>query len=147
MMPLLVLAFPVINDKDFDWIQSYRKINDELYYDLIAPHFTIVFSTSALDAKNFIEEVEVLSRGTKPIEFEIIKAMVNKDAFTDYCHEFLVPEKGYSEIIQLHDKLYGKNLQPSLRKDIEYIPHITIGNSKSYSKCTQAVDKLNSQQI
>ena len=146
-MSLLVVAFPIISAKDFAWIQSYRKVNDVLYYDVIAPHFTLVFPVFNKAAGEFIQEIEKQSTQIPAIEFEIDTAMLNKDAFKDSYHEFLVPGKGYNEIIALHDKLYSGSLITELRTDIEYIPHIGIGNSTEMNKCRQAVADLNSKQI
>jgi 2'-5' RNA ligase len=145
-MSLLVVAFTKIGDDDFNWIQEYRRKNDELYFSVIDPHFTLIFPVDA-PLQQFVEEIESCAADLHQIEFEITKAVVNNDAFTEYCYEFLVPGKGYPQIVDLHDKLYEKNLQGYWRKDIEYIPHITIGNSKSYSKCLQAVNQLNSKQF
>ena len=143
-MALLVLAFPVIDPKDFEWIQSWRKKNDEPFYKIVAPHFTIVFAVDDKTEEEFIEEIEARAGGFSKIEFEIKKAILHKDEFKEYYHEFLIPGKGYEEIVALHDRLYAGNLLPHLRRDIEYIPHIGIGNSKDKLKCEQAVDDLNS---
>ncbi len=42
-MAFLVLAYPKIEQSDFDLIQDYRKENDGLFYSVVKPHFTIVF--------------------------------------------------------------------------------------------------------
>src|ERR1044071_10094684 len=104
-MSLLVLAFPVLDPKDFDWIQSLRKKNDKLS-EIIAPHFTIVFAVDDITEDEFIKEIEARSKNIPKIEFEIKKAIVHKDEFRDFHHEFLIPEKGYDEIVTLHDRLY-----------------------------------------
>jgi len=146
-MSLLVLAFPVIDAKDIEWIQSWRKKNDKLFYEIVEPHFTIVFAVDDKTEEGFIKEIEEQSKGIRKIEFEIKKAIVHKDEFKEYYHEFLVPEKGYGEIVALHDKLYAGNLVPHLRRDIEYIPHIGIGNSKDKMKCEWDVDDINAQRL
>ena len=42
-MAYLVLAYPELTSESFDRIQSYRKDNDELFFNVVNPHFTIVF--------------------------------------------------------------------------------------------------------
>ena len=143
-MSFLVLASPVIESKDLDWIQSYRRKNDELFYKIVDPHFTIVFAVDDKTEEDFIKEIETQSKDIRQIEFEIKKAIVHKDEFSEYYHEFLIPEKGRDEIEVLHDKLYSGNLFPHWRKDIDYIPHIGIGNSKDKLKCERIVEDLNS---
>jgi hypothetical protein len=146
-MSLLVLAFPSLDATDFNWIQQHRKTNDELYFEIVGPHFTLVFPIPGSIEEEFINEIEIQSQGVEKIEFEINSAIVSKDAFQEYYHEFLVPGKGYSKLIDLHDKLYAGSLLPHLRTDIDYIPHISIGNSKNPTKCKQAIDKLNAQSL
>ena len=145
-MALLVLAFPVLDPKDLESIQSWREKNDELF-DIVEPHFTIVFAVDDEPEEEFIKEIELQTKGVGKIEFEIKRAIVHKDEFRDVYHVFLVPGKGYAEMIELHDKLYSGRLLPHWRRAIEYIPHITIGNSKDRSKCKQAVDELNSKEL
>ena len=146
-MSLLVLAYPVLAAKDFNWIQSHRKEHDELYGDTVEPHFTLVFPVSDKIQEVFTYEVELQSQGCSAISFEINKAMAVKDVLSEYWHEFLVPDKGNDEIIRLHDKLYSGALQSNLRHDIEYLPHISIGNSKDWSKCVGSVMELKKQTL
>jgi len=40
---------------------------------------------------------------------------------------FLLLQKGNSEMIKLHNELYTGILEPFLRKDIEFIPHLAVG--------------------
>lgn len=97
--------------------------------------------------EQFINEVETRAAGFKKIRFEIKTAMVNKDAFRELYHEFLVPGKGYAAIVQLHDEIYSKALHSELRPDIDFIPHIGIVNSGNLQRCTLAVDALNSRHL
>ena len=128
-MSLLAISYPELEESDFNWIQLYRKENDDLYYKVVDPHFTLIFPTTNIDEDQFIEEIKNKSKNVHQIEFEIRCATINKDAFSDYYYEFLVPDKGYSDIVKLHDKLYSGILSKCLRLDIDFIPHIGIGDS------------------
>jgi 2'-5' RNA ligase len=141
-MALLVLAFPRINEKDFSWIQAYRKKNDKLFYDIVNPHFTIVFPVSNISETVFVEEIHERAKEQTIIDFEITNIILNKDAFNEYYHEFLIPGKGNPEIIKLHDILYSKKLISQLRFDIPFIPHIGIGNSKDIAISKKRIDNL-----
>jgi 2'-5' RNA ligase len=141
-MSLLLLAFPIFNANDYDWIQSYRKENDELYFNVVKPHFTIVFPVEDKSQKEFVEEVESQINHLKKIPFELTTAEAHKDLLSDYYYEFLLPKKGYREIVAMHDQLYTNSFRAH-RKDIPYIPHITIGNSREKTKCENAVIELN----
>ena len=79
-MSLLVLAFPVLDPKDFDWIQSLRKKNDKLS-EIIAPHFTIVFAVDDITEDEFIKEIEARSKNIPKIEFEIKQNNTKRNSF------------------------------------------------------------------
>lgn len=144
IMPKVVVAYPKLDHQDFDWIQSIRKDQDILYYDVVKPHFTIVFPvfTEISDA-DFIKHIEDKAAGFKPFGFTLSKAVLNKDAFNEYWHTFLVPDKGNEEIINLHDKMYEGSFRPELRLDVPFISHIGIANDTDKTKMEKLVDKLN----
>jgi hypothetical protein len=144
---MVVLAYPKFSETDYEWIQNYRKVNDILYYDIVDPHFTFVFPTYNLPKDNFIEEISSKCKNEKQIPFIIRSAVINKDSFIDTYHELLVPDKGHSSIIKLHDKLYSGKLFTELRLEIDFIPHIGIGNSKDPIICKNKVDKINKLNI
>lgn len=142
-MAYLVVSYPTVTKQDFAWIQKYRKRNDSRYFSLVNPHFTFVFAVHDLEERTFVDEVEKLVKGEKKVEFEIKVATINQDDSKQYYHEFLVPDKGYSDITKLHDKLYSGAFAPYLRFDIDFIPHIGIGNSENPLTSKQRVDQLN----
>lgn len=143
-MLYLVLAYPKISDKDFDFIQSYRKEHDPKYYSVVQPHFTIVFPTGDVTQEEFITEVEGKARDLGKIVFSIRCATINFDYSGEYYHEFLVPDEGNSKIVKLHDRLYSGKFYKNIRFDIDFIPHIGIGNSEDVQVCKKNIDLLNS---
>ena len=142
-MAFLALAYPLISETDFNWLQAYRMENDELFYGKVAPHFTIVFPVSNMTQKQFVNEIEKQLDGISKINFEINSAITHKDNFSDYYFQFLIPAKGYEEIVRFHDKLYSDNLLLNWKRDVEYIPHITIGDSTDENKCSSETGRLN----
>jgi hypothetical protein len=146
-MSLLVLSYPEISDVDFNWIQNYRKEHDPLFYHVVSPHFTIVFPTFNISEEDFITEIEYQSKNLKSIQFEIKCVVINKDSFLDVYHGLLVPDKGFSDIVKLHDKLYSGKLFPNLRLDVDFIPHIGISNSQDPIECKKRVDELNKSEL
>jgi len=142
-MGFLALAYPSISEADFNWLQAYRAENDELFYGKLAPHFTIVFPLTNMTQEQFITEIAKQLSGVKKIDFELNAASTHKDEFSEYYFQFLIPGKGYDDIVKFHDKLYSGNLLLNWRRDIEYIPHITIGNSRDETKCRSETDRLN----
>lgn len=146
-MSYLLLAYPKLSEESFKFIQDYRKINDFKYFNVVKPHFTIVFSTSNFSEDNFIEEVVKQAHGFKKFDFKIKCATINQDDTRTFYHEFLVPDQGYSNVVKLHDKLYSGKFFDNLRFDIDYIPHIGIGNSEDVFVCKKNVDGLNSKNL
>ena len=142
-MAYLVIAYPKISQKDYYWVQKYRKENDPLYYKVVEPHFTLVFPTFDLTEEVFVEGVTKLSARFKKFPFVVRIAVVNKDSFNDYYHEFLVPDEGFSNFVKMKDKLYSGTLSKFLRLDIDFIPHIGIGNSINSQICKSRVDIIN----
>ena len=105
-------------------------MNDELYYSVAEPHVSFVFPVFDVEKDQFINEVHDKSKGIKKINFEMRCAVVNKDAVIGCFHLLLVPDKGYSDIVKLHDRLYSDLFFKDLRLDIDFIPHMGIANSK-----------------
>ena len=146
-MSLIVISCPKINKKDFEWIQSIRKKHDELYFDIIEPHFTFVFPTKSTLEKQLISHVKDILNKQSEIKFNLGETIINKDAFNSYYHLFLIPNKGSDEIIKLHDLLYTKILEPELRKDIPFIPHLGIANNKNKNECLKLKKELSKNKI
>ncbi|MBU1252372.1 MAG: 2'-5' RNA ligase family protein [Nanoarchaeota archaeon] len=146
-MAYLVVAYPDISKRDLEWIQKYRKLNDPRFFSVIEPHITLVFSVNNLEKKIFVTEVKNRAKGFKKFDFGINVATINRDDSGTYYHEFLVPDKGYSNIVRLHDKLYSGKLNEHLRLDIDFIPHIGIGNSEDALTSKKRIEKINRQEV
>ena len=105
-MSLVVVNYPAVSREEFDFIQSIRAEHDELYYEVVDPHFTFVFPVFGLHRERFLAHVGERARGVERIPFVCRCATVVKDATNGYTHVFLVPDEGHSEIAKLHDRLY-----------------------------------------
>jgi hypothetical protein len=140
---LLVLAYPELSERDFDVIQNYRRQNDPLFFNVVKPHFTIIFSTDSLSEQELMDEVADKANDFSKFDFHIRCATINQDDSGSYFHEFLVPDEGNSNIIKLHDVLYSGKLAGELRLDIDFIPHIGIGNSPQAKTARDRVSQLN----
>ncbi len=146
-MSLLVLAYPQIEKKDYDWIQSIRSVHDERYFNMVDPHFTIVFPVFSIPEKDFIAHVQKTAKKIKEFYFVLRCAQIVKDSFSDYTDVFLVPEEGYRIIVKLHDALYRGILEKELRLDIPFIPHVGIANSLDALKCKKLAESLNEKGV
>jgi hypothetical protein len=143
-MAYLVIAYPDLTKNDFDKIQHYREQNDKLFFKIVDPHFTIVFPIFDMTENEFVNEVRLQATNIEKFSFKIRCSTINKDRFSDHYHAFLVPDEGFSNIVKLHDKMYCDKLRDNLRLDIDFIPHIGIGNSLDKFFCKSMVDEWNS---
>jgi 2'-5' RNA ligase len=139
-MPLVVFSCPIMNEREFNWIQTVR-LNYDSQYQLIAPHFTLVFPCQIPNQAEFIEHIQRKTHGLKQIRFTIRDMLTVKDSMSENYHLFLVPEEGSKDIINLHDTLYTGLLAAELRHDIPFVPHITIGNGRGSGIFQNEVDR------
>ncbi len=142
-MSLLVLGYPKLKAEDFEWIQNIRLKYDARYYDVVNPHFTIVFPVFNFLQNEFVEDIVENTSNFKRIKFFLRSAVIVKDSFSDYTDIFLVPDEGYSDIVKLHDKLYSGILTNELRLDIPFIPHIGVGGFTNPTESNIVADDLN----
>jgi len=106
-----------------------------------------VFQVFGWDPEPFVSEIIKQSKGFQPFDFCIRCAAVNRDASGDCYHAFLVPDEGHGKIIKIHDQLYADKLFPKRTLDIDFIPHLSIGNSKDPLKCVEMVDWWNREEF
>ena len=126
------LAFPKISINDLAWIQTIRQQYDP-QFELIDPHFTLVFGVD-VDETILVEHMQTMLQSVASFKFALRCTIVVKDSFSPNYQVFLVPDEGLSDLVKLHDRLYTAVLEPSLRIDIPYIPHITIAASPDGKK-------------
>jgi 2'-5' RNA ligase len=143
---LAVVNYPKIKASDHQWIDDFRKLNDD-YYDLMDTHFTFVFPTFNVEKEKFIDEVKKQAEGIQKFNFRIKCAIRNNDRVLECFHVLLVPDQGFSEIVKLHDKLYSGLFKPYERLDLDFIPHMGIANSKDPKECKRMVDEVNAMEI
>ena len=87
-MAYLVIAYPELTSADFAKIQNYREHNDQLYFKVVRPHFTIVYPVFDCNEDEFIKEVKAQTSNLKRFSFAIRCATINKDAFSDFFMSF-----------------------------------------------------------
>jgi 2'-5' RNA ligase len=138
----LVVAYPQLSDEDATWIQSIRAQHDP-NAALIALHFTLVFPTAVEDEQRLRRDIYQQVAGRAPFPFVIRCALPVQDLLSPSTHVFLVPDEGLSQLVRLHDALYAASLRASLRLDIPFIPHITVGAAREPAAAKALADTLN----
>jgi hypothetical protein len=80
-----------------------------------------------LNEKDF-QWIHSVSEKYEPYEFIIRCATVGDADFMDHAHLFLIPDEGFSKFVKLHDAFYRGLLEPKLRLDLPFVPHIGIAS-------------------
>jgi 2'-5' RNA ligase len=142
---LYTLSYPEIPVEAAAYLEAFRREHDIPYRDVVAAHFTMVFGCNGLAVSQYTEHVATVARASSPISFSCRYAMLGADDEDDTAYVFLVPDEGYSAISMLHDQLYTGILEPYLRLDIPYVPHITIGTMKERRAAKVLCDELNAR--
>lgn len=145
-MAYLVLAYPDLDQSDYDWIQDLRKKHDKQYFDVVQPHFTLVFSTNKLNLEDFTQHAKEKVEELRAFEISLDSARVVEDDSKEFFHEFLIPSKGFEEINKIHDELYTGLLESELRHDIPFIPHVGIGSSNDQQEAEEVVGMIIQEQ-
>jgi len=79
----VVVGYPVIAKKDFEWIQAVRKTNDRLY-SVVEPHFTFVFPTEKLSADELAQHTASKVKQFPRIPISLTEAIVVEDDRTHF---------------------------------------------------------------
>jgi len=146
-MLLAVISYPVLILTDYYLIQEIRARYDIDNHKFIKPHFTFIFPCSGINQDDFCGHVEKRIEGFNSFDFRINRVELNTDPSGDSWHLFLVPEKGFEQIIKLHDSLYTEILNEKLRTDIPYIPHITVGRFENERDGEKVYEEMNNQKL
>ena len=141
-MNLCTLAYPELSTKDYQRIQDFRKHND-VYYPVVEPHFTLIFPSTDWELVPYSAEIKKQIIGFQPFDFCIRCAVPDKDAFQDLYHAFLVPDDGYAQIAKLHFSLCADRFFELASLEVDFIPHLGIGNSPDPLRCYEMVASWN----
>jgi 2'-5' RNA ligase len=142
-MSLLVLSYPELSDKAYNWIQSLREKYDKEGFRLTGPHFTLVFPVSGVNQADFIEHIVKTAKEIPSINLTLDRSRLSPDMFEGKYYIFLIPDSGRKEIKELHDCLYTGILAPKLSTEFIFLPHITVGCFEDKNLCLGIIDKIN----
>ena len=143
MPTLYTVCYPEVSPEASSFMETFRREHDLPYRDIVAAHFTMVFGCKTIELGAYTTHISVIAGQARPVPFSCRYAMLGIDDFDDSAYVFLVPDQGYSGISLLHDRLYTGILKPSLRLDVPFIPHITIGTLKDRAAAKALCDELN----
>lgn len=147
MAALYTVAFPALSAANRALIDAIRAQHDATQARVIPPHFTLVFACTVADEQEYRDHVGGIAARTPRIPFACRHAILDAADGRDVTHVCLVASDGASRIAQLHDELYSGPLARHLRKELAYIPHITIGTFASPMEAGSLCDRLNAKAL
>ena len=141
-MALALVAYPDLEAEDLDWIQSIRRRHDP-NFAMVGAHFTFVFPLSGMPEAAFVAHVTEVLRTQSPIAFELRTATVVPEPDGDHFSIVLVPDAGHDAMTALHRRLYTGPLEPHLRPEIPFVPHLTVARTDRRAAARALADSLN----
>jgi 2'-5' RNA ligase len=145
-MKLAVIAYPAFQERVHRWIEALRARLDP-QASKIRAHFTLVFPVDVPDSRPIEKRLSTILSGCRSISFIIREAQAMRDLCGRRHHVLLVPGKGRKELIGLHHKIYAGPFRPHLRKEISFMPHVTVAESETSEPCGLVADELNRMEL
>ena len=143
---LALISYPALPPHVVTWMQDIRRRFDP-QFELIPPHFTFVFPTAAVDEATLTSHVEAVLGATAAIAFSIVRARVFPDPKSNSAYVFLVPDRGYDDMVALNTRLYAGPLAAAKTPGVAFTPHITIAHQTDLGLVTGLADAINDQDI
>ena len=140
-MTLLIVAPLEAAAPDARRIEAIRRRHDP-HHSLIPAHVTLVFGFDTPDAAVAARHVGEIAAAQGAIALRLSSFVAVRDASGDQSHVFLVPDQGRAEIEDLHDRLYAGPLEGQLRRDIPFIPHVTVATREHEDEAEDLVREL-----
>ena len=139
-----VVAFPLFEADDRQWIESIRAKHDP-EAKRIPAHFTLVFP-AVLPLRATEAHVGRVAHLTQPFTFVLRRAAVVPEVRgTGGGHVFLIPEDGRDALGGMHERLYQDVIQPQWRRSASYTPHITVAAGTSTDPLDTLAADLNAK--
>lgn len=141
MTKLAVVAYPTLATHDREWLEAVRSRHDP-QASRIRAHFTFVFPTE-VPRESLIANARTVAARLKPIPFALRCAVAFGETGRSGSHVFLLAEEGRDELLEVHDRLHAGVLQPHLRQDVPFVPHMTVGAHGNLAECERVAEELN----
>lgn len=123
-----ILIFPKF--KNINLIQEVRNKYDRLS-NLVEPHITLAFPfKDKMSNEELIAKLSELLKEYSPFKVTFKGIYISDDKYI-----FLNCIEGIETIYKLHDEIYEKIIPTHCKKELKYIPHITLGQSASIEEC------------
>lgn len=141
-----LIAYPALPPDAVTWMQDLRRRFDP-HFGLLSPHFTFVFPVLEVTEAVLATHAESVLRDTRPIDFTLTRATVFPDPKSNSAYVFLVPDRGYDDMVELNAQLYTGPLAAHRTPGVAFTPHITIAHQSGLDLMMALADAINDQDI
>jgi 2'-5' RNA ligase len=145
-MTLFVIGYPELSTADDDWIEDIRRKHDP-QFELIRPHFTLVFGMTDIDQHAAVDHVTGVAGWFGKVDFRISRVFVDTANSEGAAFLYLVPEVGHESLYALHERLNEGPLAGTRNHEATFVPHITVGRLDDPAEAQKQVSELNQNGI
>jgi 2'-5' RNA ligase len=140
-----IVAFPLLEEDDRQWIESIRAKHDP-EAKRIGAHFTLVFP-AVMSARGAEAHLTRVAHSTEPIRFVVRRATAAPDAVGAGGHVFLIPEDGRDALAGLHERLSQGVLQTHGRRNSAFTPHMTVATANALDPVHALAGEINAKGV
>jgi 2'-5' RNA ligase len=137
---LEVIARPHFDKADLAWLTDIRSRRAG---SRGPPYFTLVFPGADMTPQAFAAQIRTNARDVPRIRFHLRSALVVPEPMVKRFHVFLIPDEGFGAILRLHEALHVGPIEAALRRDMAYLPHITVATTTSHAEARKVAHDLN----
>ncbi|KGM32455.1 2'-5' RNA ligase family protein [Inquilinus limosus] len=142
---LAVVGYPLWSDADREWIEAIRREHDAAKAAMIDAHATLVFPTGLLPESAMLDHVRGRLQGVASFNIDFHSVAPASDDQTSSHYVFLLPDDGGEALMALHDHLYSGPLEPALRRDLPYHPHVTVARVPDAASAASVAEEIRRQ--
>ena len=115
-------------------IEEFRRRHDPAAA-LVPAHLSLVFPfATALSRLQVETHVQRVASRWPPVAVSFQRVRLHANEFL-----FLMASRGAAALGAFHDKLYTRSLQPHLRREFPYEPHITLARYADFARLESAL--------
>ena len=140
-----VVAFPLLEPDDKQWIESIRAKHDPEAKN-IAAHFTLVFPT-VLPLRIAETHIARVAHAMEPIRFVLRRAAVVPNPVGTGGYVFLLAEDGRDALVGLHERLYEGVAHAHAKRTAPFTPHVTIAAGTTVDALDTLAGELNAKAL
>ena len=128
---IYVLAYPSFDPATAARVARFRRANEPLRANLVAPHVTLVFGVADRHAPGMITRCRDLAANTRAFTVTFASAQRVYDPFEKTHKLFLICGTGADTLTKLHNGLYTGPLQEEMDPDHPFRPHMTVATQST----------------